>query len=337
VATGEPAVGLWSVATGRRLGELRCGRKYKVDTVTFSPDGKTVAGAGDEGAIYVWDVDTGKELPQFTKPRNWPADWDDYFGGSVVAFSRDGGYVAIGALSHPVTVWEVATGDRVHTFPISTGGRRDQTVALAFSQGGRMLASGGNGCFDVLVWDLTGRLRAGRLPRSPLAPKEVTDLCADLASADAARADRAVWRLAATPGATVLLLKGYLSPAAPVDPERVGRLVKDLASDRFAVRDRATRQLQQLEELAEPALRRALAGQAPLETRRRVAELLGRLDATAPRRLRTVRSARVLEYHDTPEARALLEWLAGGAPDAWLTQAARASLRRLVERPADPP
>jgi hypothetical protein len=107
----------------------------------------------------------------------------------------------------------------------------------------------------------------------------------------------------------------------------------DLDSDQFAVRAKATTELEQWSELAEAALRKALADQPSLEVRRRVQLLLERLDGpiTSPERLRAMRAVEVLEHIDTPEARRLLEQLARGAPAALLTKEAKASLGRLVK------
>jgi hypothetical protein len=61
--------------------------------------------------------------------------------------------------------------------------------------------------------------------------------------------------------------------------------------------------------------------------------LLRRLDAArSPERLRGLRAVEVLEQVGTDGAKALLEGLAKGAPDAELTQEARAALGRLTRR-----
>ena len=59
--------------------------------------------------------------------------------------------------------------------------------------------------------------------------------------------------------------------------------------------------------------------------------LLERL-AGAPR-LRWLRALEVLEQVGTAPARKVVEALAHGAPEAWLTREARATLRRLARRP----
>ena len=86
-----------------------------------------------------------------------------------------------------------------------------------------------------------------------------------------------------------------------------------------------------------PALRKALDGRPPLETRRRLEQLLEKQElgrwAPAPEGLRLGRALEVLERAATPEARRVLEALAAGAPAARLTQDARGALARLSRRP----
>jgi hypothetical protein len=81
-------------------------------------------------------------------------------------------------------------------------------------------------------------------------------------------------------------------------------------------------------------MRQALAGRPSPEVRRRLGELLQRLDPLAsPELLRGLRAVQVLEQVGTPEARDLLRTLAGGVPEARLTQEAKASLQRLARGP----
>src|SRR5262249_40271975 len=109
------------------------------------------------------------------------------------------------------------------------------------------------------------------------------------------------------------------------------------------VRQAALKGLEQLGELAEPALRKALKGQPSAEVRLRAEQLLARIAGavTAPEQLRQLRAGETLEHLGTPEGRALLEalapgearaWLealAQGAPEGRLTQEAKAALGRL--------
>ena len=68
-----------------------------------------------------------------------------------------------------------------------------------------------------------------------------------------------------------------------------------------------------------------------------VDRLLRRLTPAPPERVRAVRAIEVLEQVETPEARLLLQTLAGGAPEAVVTREARASLERLTRRAAAGP
>jgi hypothetical protein len=54
-------------------------------------------------------------------------------------------------------------------------------------------------------------------------------------------------------------------------------LLATLDDERFAVRQKATRELEQLSETAEPALRKALTDDPAPDARRRIGRLLGKL------------------------------------------------------------
>ena len=69
----------------------------------------------------------------------------------------------------------------------------------------------------------------------------------------------------------------------------------------------------------------------PAEVRRRLDELLSRAGQWTKDDLRARRALRVLERLSTVEARRCLERLAAGAPEAWLTEDAKAALQRVVD------
>src|SRR5207244_4307264 len=103
---------------------------------------------------------------------------------------------------------------------------------------------------------------------------------------------------------TEALLKGRLRPAAPPDDKRIARLIADLDGDDFDTRERAAREVAAIGEAAEPALRKALAGDPSAELRRRAEEVLRQIDPSqAGEVVRGVRAVEVLESLGTPEAR----------------------------------
>jgi hypothetical protein len=117
-----------------------------------------------------------------------------------------------------------------------------------------------------------------------------------------------------------------------VDEKRLARWIADLDADEFAVREKATEEVRKVGALAEPALRQALASRPALEMRRRLRGLLDDISSwrPPPEILRQLRAVEVLEHIGTPEARKLLETLAGGAAGARLSREARAAWQRCL-------
>ena len=77
---------------------------------------------------------------------------------------------------------------------------------------------------------------------------------------------------------------------------------------------------------------RRLGGGLRLEVRQRIKQVLDKLGPLASAdRMRALRAVQVLEYTNTPEARACLQALAKGMPQAQLTCQAKAALERLAK------
>ncbi|HJT78769.1 MAG TPA: WD40 repeat domain-containing protein, partial [Gemmataceae bacterium] len=240
-------VRLWEVATGKPYFAFTS--PDAASRLAFSPDGKTLACAG---RIALWEVASGKLRLGMEKLPD---------GTECLAFSPVGKLLASGGRDGKVRLWDLATGKQIRIL----AGHRGGVSAVAFSPDGRALVSAS---WDTtgLVWDVAD-LAARPPPRERLSPHDLSSLWTDLAGADAPRAYRAVWSLAAAPEQIVPLLEERLAPAAPADPRRLGRLVADLDSDEFAVREKAGDELERLGGLAGPALRQALHGQPSLEVR----------------------------------------------------------------------
>ena len=209
-------------------------------------------------------------------------------------------------------------GQQVHVFEVATGkelgrlkGNNGAVFTGAFAPDGKSLASAGANT-TVLVWDTTAFMaRAGAFPELTAEGREAA--WATLASSDAAKAFDAIVALAASREA-VPFLSERLKPATAVDAERVNRLITEIRRQqvRFCARKQPTR-LRGLGRQAVPALKKALAAQPVLESRRRIEALLDLAsDANlSADDLRLVRAVEVLERIATPEARKALERLAG--------------------------
>ena len=144
-------IGIWlySAMTYNELGLLS--NPWLIDSVAFSPDGKTIlsgtgggyTGVGDGRDINLWSVATHKKITTF-RGSNGP-----------VAFSPDGETIA-SVWNKPI-IWNIKTGEKLITLPHLTD---IFTRPIAFSPDGTLFASGGRsrghgGDNAVRLWDVT--------------------------------------------------------------------------------------------------------------------------------------------------------------------------------------
>jgi WD40 repeat protein/predicted Ser/Thr protein kinase len=119
------------VATGKSVFSDRAG------AVVFSPDGRWLAGRGDDPSIgVIWDTRTyrrSKELPGHNKLIH------------AMAFSPDGRRLASAGTDRTVRVWDVATGECLDVLT----GHTDEVFAVAFHPEGSRLATAGR---DRAIW-----------------------------------------------------------------------------------------------------------------------------------------------------------------------------------------
>ncbi|MBL8795199.1 MAG: sigma-70 family RNA polymerase sigma factor [Planctomycetia bacterium] len=334
LATSEPGGSfyLWDLPTGQRLHHLHvpvgpAADDYAdISCLAFSPDGTELAVVNRRGSLTFWDPVGGAQLRRIkigASPRDVDLHWLQY--------AADGRTFAVGN-GRTVQWWEVATGQLIREFD----GHQGQVGRLAFAPHGKTLASG-NQDTTVLVWDLYRPTAEEQLRAERLDETKLTALGTELGQVEAASGYGAVRTLLANPRVGLAYLRQSLQPIAGPTPERLARLVADLSAEQFASRQQAEQALEALAELAEPTLKQTLAGQPPLEVRQRVERLLARLPQQAVTNAETLRGLRavdVLERAERPEAKAILQRLARGAPGSRVTQEAHRALNRLAKQSA---
>lgn len=112
-----------------------------VFSVAFSPEGKILASAKEDGTIKLWDTTTWRKVTTLQGPAE---------GVFSLAISPNGRWLAAGCLNKTVQVWDVATQRVIKTLAKHKG----KIYSVAFSQDGRWLASGGvRG--ELKLWDVT--------------------------------------------------------------------------------------------------------------------------------------------------------------------------------------
>jgi WD40 repeat protein/class 3 adenylate cyclase len=122
------ALKVFDAATGKELLTLTPGHTTGYWDVAYRPDGKQIAGVGDDANAYVWDAVTGKLLLVLSNERVQVRG---------IAYSPDGKWIATTSNDATVKTWDAESGKLLHTLAGHTG----PTFGVAFSPDGRYLAS----------------------------------------------------------------------------------------------------------------------------------------------------------------------------------------------------
>jgi WD40 repeat protein len=135
---------LWDLTTGQQIAQLTHGQVYGL---SFSPDSKTLATAGWDRVVRLWEADTGKLRREVRVADKLGNDRDVRM--YTVCFAPRGGLIATAHLSGTVGVWDAADMTLRSVFKVEG---RFIYGSIDFSPDASLLATG-NMSGNVALWD----------------------------------------------------------------------------------------------------------------------------------------------------------------------------------------
>jgi WD40 repeat protein len=227
-AGADRKVILWDQAAGRPADTLAL--PVAIRALAASPDGKRLAGGGDDGVVRLWGVSAGKLTPADAPALKGHTDWL-----LCLAFGPDGKSLASGGYDGTVRVWDLATGKalavpaRAPAAPNAPAAGLPPVTALAFSPDGKSLAVG---CADAQL--LLFNAADGKFLRAlPGHASAVTGLAFHPSGAVLASAskDRTVRLWSAANGQTLKALEGHTAWAQGVAFVALGVRLASVGAD----------------------------------------------------------------------------------------------------------
>lgn len=143
---------LWDVESGKLLSQYPNNSEV-VSAAAFSADGRRVVWGTIQGNVWLWDVETGKQVQHFSG-----TGINNYIGTVLsVALSPDGLHVLTATNDDQVRVWDVETGNELKRIQASDDRTNESVNCADYSPDGRQVLTAADDQ-TARLWDVeTGK------------------------------------------------------------------------------------------------------------------------------------------------------------------------------------